>query len=124
MTFEIAKFGRRQFLSDVVTPAVAGTFAVRLPPAASTTMRTLAASKGLLFGTAMRDSSIQDSQFALLVAEQCSILVPEWALKWDTLRPRLDRFDFRPADALLKFAEANKLYYRGHTLIWHEALPD
>jgi endo-1,4-beta-xylanase len=123
MTFEIAKFGRRQFLSDVVTTAVAGTFAVSLPPAASTTMRTLAASKGLLFGTAMRDSSIQDSQFALLVAEQCSILVPEWALKWDTLRPRLDRFDFRPADALLKFAEANKLYYRGHTLIWHEALP-
>jgi endo-1,4-beta-xylanase len=118
----IAQLGRREFLATA-SMAAAGAFGINVLPSPPMTMRSIAASKGLLFGTAVRDATIRWPQFAELVAAECSIVVPEGALKWDTLRPTREQFNFLPGEAYLQFAQSNKLLARGHTLVWHEAMP-
>lgn len=88
-----------------------------------TTLREHAAARGIVYGAAVRGSSLGDKSFERLLAEQCGVLVPEGALKWHALRPAPDRFNFKDGDLLLEYARAHGMKYRGHTLVWHEALP-
>jgi endo-1,4-beta-xylanase len=90
----------------------------------SESLRQRAAAKGLLYGAALQATQIEkDPAFAKAIARECNILVPERELKWRILRPRPSAYNFAPADQLLKFAQANQMKMRGHTLVWHEALP-
>ena len=49
--------------------------------------------------------------------------MPENSLKWGTLRPTPNSFDFTQGDRLAEFAHAQKMLFRGHTLVWHQSLP-
>jgi endo-1,4-beta-xylanase len=92
--------------------------------AGSESLRQRASAKGLLYGAALQATQIEkDPAFAKAIARECNILVPERELKWRILRPRPSVYNFAPADKLLKFAQANQMQMRGHTLVWHEALP-
>ncbi len=87
-----------------------------------------AAAKGLIYGSAVRyDDLISHPEYAKAFAQQCGILVPEWELKWSCgnklLRPNPHSFDFKPADWMAEFAKNNSMQFRGHTLVWHESLP-
>jgi endo-1,4-beta-xylanase len=87
-------------------------------------LRQRAAAKGLLYGAALQTSQIEsDPDFAKAIAQECNILVPERELKWRNLRPRPSVYRFEAADKLLSFAQAHNIQMRGHTLVWHEALP-
>jgi endo-1,4-beta-xylanase len=44
-------------------------------------------------------------------------------LKFSTLRPTQDTYQFQWADSMVAFAMANSLAVRGHTLVWHNQLP-
>lgn len=84
-----------------------------------------ATAKGLLYGAAATARKIQqDSAFAAVVARECKLLVAENDLKWRALRPTPEQFDFTRGDALAAFAQAHNLRFRGHTCVWHNALPD
>jgi endo-1,4-beta-xylanase len=83
-----------------------------------------AAAKGILFGTALNGNDFKnDKAYADLVASQCRIGVPESELKWKALRPAPDRYDFGAGDYLYQFASSHGMKYRGHTLVWEQALP-
>ena len=83
-----------------------------------------AVAKGLIYGAAgLKDKLSTDAKFAKYFAQECAILVPESELKWKALRPSPDRFNFTPGDWLAKFAQAHDMLFRGHTLVWHRALP-
>ncbi|PSB49855.1 glycosyl hydrolase family 10 [Cyanosarcina cf. burmensis CCALA 770] len=87
-----------------------------------------AAIKDLIYGAAIQYSQLlSDRELANQVKCECKMLVPEWELKWFTgkqsLRPSPGRFDFGRADWMANFAKAHGLLFRGHTLVWHEALP-
>src|SRR5262249_23636827 len=86
-------------------------------------LRDLAASKGVLFGSCITNEQIADPAFARLFASQCAIAVPENALKWAALRPTPELFDFKAADALYHFCSSHGLLFRGHALVWEQALP-
>lgn len=91
-------------------------------------LRKRAAAKGIIYGAAVRhDHLLQDAQYANCIAKECGMLVPEWALKWSApnkpLRPSPDSFDFSAADGMVKFANTHGMLFRGHTLVWHEAMP-
>ncbi len=62
--------------------------------------------------------------YANTVAQQANLLVAENVMKWKTLRPAPDKYNFAPADAILNFANAHDQRLRGHNLCWHEELPD
>jgi endo-1,4-beta-xylanase len=88
------------------------------------TLRKHASARGILYGAAAReDLLVSNPELATSYAQQCGILVPEWELKWNILRPAPDKFDFTKADWLAKFAHTHGMLFRGHTLVWHEALP-
>ena len=87
-----------------------------------------AAKKKLLFGAAIRyDQLSSDAEYAQSVIKECSILLPEWGLKWhvnpNALRPTPESFDFTAADWMLNFAKTHGMEYRGHTLVWYMSLP-
>jgi endo-1,4-beta-xylanase len=88
------------------------------------TLRDRAAAKKLIYGAASdyRYLSIAP-QFAASFAQECGMLVPENDLKWKTLRPTPESFNFTQGDWLAKFAFDHNMLFRGHTLVWHEALP-
>jgi len=87
-------------------------------------LRDRAAVKGLVYGAAGPHGALSsDVEFAAYFAQECAILVPESVLKWEALRPDPNRFDFTAGDRLAAFARNHGLLYRGHTLVWHRALP-
>lgn len=76
------------------------------------------------YGAAVRGGSLtEDAEYRATLAAYCDQLVSEGGLKWFDLRPTRDRFDFSEGDRYLAFARANGMKFRGHTLVWHGALP-
>jgi endo-1,4-beta-xylanase len=89
-----------------------------------TSLRERAARQGLLYGAAASYQPLKTNpEFAQHFAQECAILVPSNELKWQILRPTLDQFDFRRSDWMAKFAQQHDMLFRGHTLVWYQALP-
>lgn len=86
-------------------------------------LRTLAASRGKLFGCAAGSYQLKDADFAAALVRETNILVPEYELKRLIVEPEPGRFDFSGADALAGFAANHGMKMRGHTLIWYAANP-
>jgi endo-1,4-beta-xylanase len=87
-------------------------------------LKQLAISKNLIYGAASGYKILStDSEFAVRFTEECNILVPENDLKWETLRPTPEQFDFTAADWLINYTQAHNLKIRGTPLIWHLQLP-
>ncbi len=111
---------RRAFLQSAACLAPA---AFRLS-AAEEPLRVHAAAHGLLYGAAANYRALQnDSDYSAHFAEECNLLVPENVLKWSTVHPEPQRFDFVPGDFLARFGAGHEIQMRGHTLVWHEQLP-
>ena len=82
------------------------------------------AAHGLLYGCAVNMNALgADAAYAALIREQCRIVVAENAMKWGALRPSADGFNFDQTDALVAFAESNRMKIRGHNLVWHQSNP-
>jgi endo-1,4-beta-xylanase len=44
-------------------------------------------------------------------------------MKWETIHPEPDQYDFEEADRFVEFGEANNMFIVGHTLVWHSQTP-
>lgn len=58
-----------------------------------------------------------------LAGRQFSTLTPENDMKWQSLHPQPDRYDFKAADAYAAFAKKHDMALIGHTLVWHSQTP-
>ncbi|WPB83470.1 endo-1,4-beta-xylanase [Sediminicoccus rosea] len=87
-------------------------------------LRALAEARGLAIGAMVTRGQLRDYP-ALLppLRRDAALLAPGLELKWDTLRPTPEAFNFAPAEEIAALASANGMGLRGHTLVWHEALP-
>ncbi len=103
---------------------------VAAAPTASTSasfsgLHTYALSKGMFFGTAVDNALLHnDAAYMAKVSEECGMVVAEASFKWDQVHPTPDKFAFEQADDLMTLAVRRHLRVRGHTLVWHEAMPD
>ncbi|WP_424814701.1 endo-1,4-beta-xylanase [Roseococcus sp. YIM B11640] len=87
-------------------------------------LRDLARIRGMTFGTAVRSEIMErDPALVALTAREAAIVVGEWEGKWDVLQPERGRFDFEPLRAVIRHAQAANQRIRGHTLLWHVAMP-
>lgn len=86
-------------------------------------LRDRASRSGLIYGASTGWTQLHDELFAASFAQECGILVPGSELKWLALRPTPDTFNFSGPDWLMQFAISNNMLFRGHTLVWHNALP-
>lgn len=119
---------RRSFLTVFLRLLACAPFVgSRLLSAAETLtpLRELAAKKGIWTGFAVDPAKLKDDAvYRDLVARQANILVPENALKWNSIHPKPERYDFTPADTIAAFAKAHDQRMRGHAFCWHRSLPD
>ena len=80
----------------------------------------------LKLGAAVQRARLVDARdpaYASTFAETFDSLTPELELKLEHLLPRPGAYDWAAADDLVAYAEAHRKEMRGHTLVWHRALP-
>jgi endo-1,4-beta-xylanase len=87
-------------------------------------LRALAARIGLRIGTALIPQDIETPSYAAIAGSQFSVVTPGNGMKWQIVEPTQGTYDWSQADQLVAFAQANRQLIRGHTLLWHNQLPD
>ena len=95
-------------------------------PAQEPSLRELAQRVGLRIGFAAANDfwALPDAAtYMAVAAREFDILTPENQMKWDTIHPTSDTFNFEPADRHVSFALAHGMAVHGHTLVWHNQLP-
>jgi endo-1,4-beta-xylanase len=112
---------RRQFVYSAL--GLASLSAARAQQPAAAGLRETAGKNHLLAGTAVSTAELRRPGFTRLLAEQAGILVSENDMKWSSIHPDPDRFDFTRGDALVAFADEHGQKVRGHNLCWHQQLP-
>jgi endo-1,4-beta-xylanase len=73
-------------------------------------------------GAAVDSGSYKDNH-AYLLKKHFNSIVCENEMKWESMEPREGVFNFKTADKIVEFAEANKMLVRGHCLVWHNQTP-
>jgi endo-1,4-beta-xylanase len=108
--------------ASVLTLAGAAT-AIQTSTSAST-LRALGGQIQLRIGTAAAPRDLSDPTLSQITSSQFSVLTPENEMKWQVVEPQQGSFDWTGADNLVNFAEAHGERVRGHTLVWHNQLPN
>ena len=89
-------------------------------------LRDLAEQLDFYIGTAVGYGSAtfpNNARYMKTLKREFNAVVAEYTMKWGTIRPDRGTFNFGPGDELVKFAENNKMMVRGHTLAWHQSVP-
>ncbi|HXJ87725.1 MAG TPA: endo-1,4-beta-xylanase [Candidatus Binatia bacterium] len=87
------------------------------------TLREAASASGALVGTAVRSYALSEAAYSATIAQEFDMVEPEDAMKWWTVRPSSDRFDFAQGDQIVRFAIAHGMKVRGHCLVWDHNNP-
>lgn len=74
-------------------------------------------------GVAVTPAALKTDE-ARLIRQQFNSLTPENAMKMERIHPRQDQYNWKNADEIVDFARANGMKVRGHTLLWHNQVPD
>jgi GH35 family endo-1,4-beta-xylanase len=63
------------------------------------------------------------NSYQTVARREFNILTPENQMKWDTIHPQQNTFNFAPGDRHVQFAQANGMRVHGHNLVWHSQNP-
>jgi len=77
-----------------------------------------------LVGAATGYTFMNDSLVVDLLKTHFNILTPENQGKWGPIHPQPDKWNFKPMDDLVAFADSNNMQVIGHTLVWHSQTPN
>jgi len=89
------------------------------------TLRAAAEKHHLLMGTAVDSHFLsRDAPYAATLSREYSALEPENEMKFDSIHPKAESYNFADADAQVAFAQAHSMRVRGHSLVCHLPLPD
>ena len=94
-----------------------------LAPPSGSGLHARAASKGLVFGAALHTRHLAEPGFAETFAAECGLVVGEGEQQWHRVERRPGEPDWAAPDSLATFAAGRDMLLRGHSLIWHQALP-
>ena len=86
-------------------------------------VRSYADKKGLTYGMAVQAGDVLDPKCIAIIKENFNLMVPENTMKWQNIRPTKDFWNWSDMDAMVKFAETNKMKMKGHTFVWHQQNP-
>jgi len=76
-------------------------------------------------GTALNTGQIEenDVEAAALIAHHFNTATPENVMKAQIIHPKINAYNFGPADKMVAYCKKNNMKVNGHTLIWHSQLP-
>jgi GH35 family endo-1,4-beta-xylanase len=94
-------------------------------PIDTSTLGGAALSTGRRLGTAVNSGALTDDPdyLELLITEFGSV-TPENATKWGLIEPTEGTREFEVADTIVTLARDHSMRVKGHTLLWHEQLPE
>ncbi len=58
-----------------------------------------------------------------LIQKHFNTITPENVLKWQSIHPAPDQYNFGPGDRYVEFGVKNRMFIIGHNLIWHNQTP-
>jgi endo-1,4-beta-xylanase len=108
--------------SAIAAPAFATEARGTRHAAAPDTLRGAGALINLPIGSALTPQDIE--QYTQISAEQFSVVTGANAMKWQVVEPARGTYDWADADQLVAFARQHHQLVRGHTLLWHNQLPN
>lgn len=73
-------------------------------------------------GIGLHAFNLKDSVSKKLVNHFNSISTAN-AMKFEAIHPHLDEYNWNEADSIIAFTALNKMYVRGHTLLWSNRNP-
>jgi endo-1,4-beta-xylanase len=65
----------------------------------------------------------RDARGDAIIVSQFNSISPENALKWESVHPQPDKYDFTLADQYVAFGNKNRMFIVGHNLVWHNQAP-
>ncbi len=77
-----------------------------------------------IIGATATPEQLNNPMYASTLACEFNSITPENDMKWETIEPQRGVFHFDRADQIVAFAQSHQMAVRGHTLVWHEQLPD
>jgi endo-1,4-beta-xylanase len=87
-------------------------------------LRELARQTHVRIGSAVdADALGSDAAYRRLLNREFNHATAENAMKWELVEPERGQFDWSGADAIVRNAKRNGQRLRGHTLLWHNQLP-
>ena len=116
---------RRTLLASSAAALATPTVAAMTPSSETSSLHSLAAAKGIMFGTAINfeqataGAGTPEARYRSVVLAEYAALVCENETKWAALRPDAATFDFARADGIVAVAQEHGMKMRGHTLLWH-----
>jgi endo-1,4-beta-xylanase len=81
--------------------------------------------KGMVVGVALnqRQSDGADTAAVEIITKQFNQISPENLLKFQSIHPAEDRYQFEAQDRYVQFGADRKMQVIGHTLVWHSQTP-
>jgi endo-1,4-beta-xylanase len=78
-----------------------------------------------VIGAAINAAQItgQDARGDAILAAQFNSISPENCLKWESVHPQPDKYDFTIPDQYVAFGEKHHMFIVGHNLVWHNQVP-
>jgi endo-1,4-beta-xylanase len=104
----------------VATPAQA---ALRDAATQSNRFIGFAANAQLLCNNQASCTSGSSTAYRSIAMTEFSQVTPENVMKWESVEPNNNQYNFGPADGIVAFAQANGQKVHGHTLVWHSQTP-
>jgi endo-1,4-beta-xylanase len=84
----------------------------------------LADAAGLELGFALDPVRLDEPDYRAVAEREFDLVVAENAMKWNATEPEQGQFTFTAGDLVAEFAAQQGAALHGHTLLWHQALPD
>ena len=66
----------------------------------------------------------RDPNAAAIAEKHFNTATSENDMKWQSVHPQPDEYNWEPADSFVTFCENNKMVVIGHTLVWHGQTPN
>jgi endo-1,4-beta-xylanase len=94
----------------------------------ATTLREAGELRHIMVGAAAASAFLAEPDYSAILGSEFSQLQPENEMKFGPIHPRPDSdpnpYNFAGADKLVAFAQSHNMLVRGHTLVWHNQVPD
>ncbi len=86
---------------------------------------TLQSAAPFRFGAAINTTLLRNNAtYRSLVTKEYNSVTPENVMKWGTIHPSANGYNFENGDTLVNFAAQTGKRVHGHTLVWHQSLPN
>lgn len=95
------------------------------PASPDAPLRLLAERRNFFIGAAVASVPMKtDPTYRQVLSREFNQLSPENAMKFVSLRPGRNQYQFQVADEIVAFAQRHQMRVFGHTLVWYRSLPN